>query len=182
MLAILCLVPLPFSKSSWNIWKITVDILLKLAAKSLQSCLKTAAHQAPPSLGFSRQEHWSEKSKWSCSVVSDSLQPHELQPTRYLMLCKWGCSSVVERMLYGASPMAQQVSNLLAVHETQEMPVPSLGGGRSPGGGNGYPLLYSCLEKSCRQRSLAGYMTEWLTLYKAFSGLYLIWSSNYPLR
>ena len=41
-----------------------------------------AAHQAPPSLGFSRQEHWSglsfpfpmhesEKWKWSCSVVSD---------------------------------------------------------------------------------------------------------------
>ena len=42
-----------------------------------------AAHQAPPSLGFSRQEHWSglpfpspmhESEKWkgSCSVVSDS--------------------------------------------------------------------------------------------------------------
>ena len=42
----------------------------------------TAAHQAPQSLGFSRQEHWSglpfpspmhesEKSKWSCSVVSN---------------------------------------------------------------------------------------------------------------
>ena len=34
------------------------------AAKSLQSCLtlcdpKTAAHQAPPSMGFSRQEYWS---------------------------------------------------------------------------------------------------------------------------
>ena len=28
------------------------------AAKLLQSCL-TAAHQAPLSLGFSRQEHWS---------------------------------------------------------------------------------------------------------------------------
>ena len=44
---------------------------------------ETAAHQAPPSLGLSRQEHWSglpfpspmhesEKRKWSCSVVSDS--------------------------------------------------------------------------------------------------------------
>ena len=54
-----------------------------------------AAHQAPPSLGFSRQEHWSglsflspmhesEKWKWSRSVVSDSLQPHGLQPTRFL--------------------------------------------------------------------------------------------------
>ena len=44
---------------------------------------QTAAHQTPPSLGFSRQEYWgelpfpspmheSEKSKWSRSVVSDS--------------------------------------------------------------------------------------------------------------
>ena len=44
---------------------------------------QTAAHQAPPSLGFSRQEHWSglpfpspmhgsEKWKWSRSGVSDS--------------------------------------------------------------------------------------------------------------
>ena len=54
-----------------------------------------AAHQAPPSLGFSRQEHWSglpfpspmhesEKWKWSHSVMSDSLQPNGLQPTRPL--------------------------------------------------------------------------------------------------
>ena len=53
------------------------------------------AHQAPPSLGFSRQEHWggfpfpspmheSEKCKWSRSVVSDSQWPHGLQPTRLL--------------------------------------------------------------------------------------------------
>ena len=45
-----------------------------------------AAHQAPPSLGFSRQERWSrlpfpspmhesEKWKWSCSVVSNSATP-----------------------------------------------------------------------------------------------------------
>ena len=44
---------------------------------------ETATHQAPPSLGFSRQEHWSglpfpspmhesEKWRWSRSVVSDS--------------------------------------------------------------------------------------------------------------
>ena len=54
-----------------------------------------AAHQAPPPLGFSRQEHWSglpfpspmcesEKWKWSCSVVSDSSWPHGLQLTRLL--------------------------------------------------------------------------------------------------
>ena len=54
-----------------------------------------AAHRAPPSLGFSRQEHWSglpfpspihesKKWKWSRSVVSDSSRPHGLQPTRLL--------------------------------------------------------------------------------------------------
>ena len=54
-----------------------------------------AAHQAPQFLGFSRREYWSvlpfpsqmhesEKWKWSRSVVSDSLRPHGLQPSRLL--------------------------------------------------------------------------------------------------
>ena len=70
------------------------------AAKSRQSCptLCDPIDGSPPgslSLGFSRQEHWSglpfpspmhtsEKWKWSRSVVSDSQQPHGLQPTRLL--------------------------------------------------------------------------------------------------
>ena len=52
---------------------------------------ETAAHQASPSLGFSRQEHWSglpfpspmhegEKWKWSRSVVSDSSDPMDCSP------------------------------------------------------------------------------------------------------
>ena len=56
---------------------------------------ETAAHQAPRSLGFSRQEHWSglsfpspmqESEKWkgSRSVMSDSSWPHGLKPTRLL--------------------------------------------------------------------------------------------------
>ena len=64
----------------------------------LCSTPETAAHQAPPSLGFSRQEYWSrlpfpspvhesEKWKWSRSVVSDPQRPHGLQPTRFL--CPW---------------------------------------------------------------------------------------------
>ena len=73
-------------------------ILLLLSRFSrIQLCVtpKTAAHQAPPSLGFSRQEYWSgvpfpspmhesEKWKWSRSVVSNSERPHGLQPTRLL--------------------------------------------------------------------------------------------------
>ena len=70
------------------------------AAKSLQSCPTLcdpidAANHAPPSPGFSRQEHWSglpfpspmhESEKWksSRSVVADFLRPHGLQPTRLL--------------------------------------------------------------------------------------------------
>ena len=61
----------------------------------LSATPQMAAHQAPPSLGFSRQEHWSglsfpspmhesEKWKWSRSVMSDPQQPHGLQPSRLL--------------------------------------------------------------------------------------------------
>ena len=78
----------------------TTELPMLCYAKSLQSCLtlcdpRDGSHQAPPSLGFSRQELWSglpfpspmhesEKWKWSRSVVSDSLRPHGLQPTRLL--------------------------------------------------------------------------------------------------
>ena len=70
-------------------------LLSRFSHVRLWVTLETAAHQALPSLGFSRQEHWSglpfpsamhesEKWKWSCSVVSDSLRPHGLQRTRLL--------------------------------------------------------------------------------------------------
>ena len=82
--------------------KVMTKLLLLLL--SLFSCVRfcatpqMAAHQAPPPLGFSRQEYWSglpfpspmhesEKWKWSRSVVSNSSRPHGLQPTR--LLCPW---------------------------------------------------------------------------------------------
>ena len=65
-------------------WQFTQLLLLLNCFSCVQLCVtpETAAHQAPPSLGFSRQEHWSglpfptpmqesEKWKWSHSVVSD---------------------------------------------------------------------------------------------------------------
>ena len=69
--------------------------LLLLSRFSRVRLCVTAAYQAPPSLGFSRQEHWSglpfpspvhecEKWKWSHSVLSDSWRPHGLQPSRLL--------------------------------------------------------------------------------------------------
>ena len=88
-----------------------------------------AAHQAPLSLGFSRQEHWSgvpllspmhesEKWKWSRSVVSDSKRPHELEPTR--LLRPWdflgkstgvGCHCLL-RMMYSAYKLNKQGDNI----------------------------------------------------------------------
>ena len=76
------------SRLPGEIW-ITSDMQMLLLLLSrfsrvrLCATSKTAAHQAPPSLGFSRQEHWSglpfpspmhksEKWKWSHSVMSDS--------------------------------------------------------------------------------------------------------------
>ena len=68
-------------------------LLSRFSRVRLCATPQTAAHQAPPSLGFSRQEHWSglpfpspihesEKWKWSRLVVSDSWRPHRQQPTR----------------------------------------------------------------------------------------------------
>ena len=77
----------------WN--SLLLLLLSRFSRVRLCATPKTAAHQAPPSLGFSRQEHWSgwpfhspmhesEKWKWSRSVVSDSQRPEALQPTRLL--------------------------------------------------------------------------------------------------
>ena len=76
----------------------SISVLLLLSCFSrVQFCAtpEMAAHQAPPSLGFSRQEHWSwlpfpspmhesERWKWSHWVMSNSQRPHGLQPTRLL--------------------------------------------------------------------------------------------------
>ena len=70
--------------------------LLLLLSHFSRLCDPTAGSPpGSPSLGFSRQEHWSglpfpspmqesEKWKWSHSVVSDSSRPHGLKPTRLL--------------------------------------------------------------------------------------------------
>ena len=73
------------NKHAWSTYYILLLLLLLLSRFSrvrLCATPQTAAHQAPPSLGFSRQKHWSglpfpspmhESEKWKCSrsVVSD---------------------------------------------------------------------------------------------------------------
>ena len=85
---------------------------------------RTAAHQAPPSLGFSRQEHWSglpfpsplyESEKWkgSRSVVSDSSDP---------MDCSLPDSSVhgifqARALEWGAIAFSDVVCNILQMSQ-----------------------------------------------------------------
>ena len=68
-------------------------LLRRFSRVQLCATPETTAHQAPLCLGFSRQKHWSglpfpspmqESEKSSHSVVSDSSQPHGLQPIRLL--------------------------------------------------------------------------------------------------
>ena len=76
---------------SIQIVKLFVLLLLLSHFSHIRLCVTpyTAAHQAPQSLGCSRQEHWSglpfpsqvnesEKWKWSHSVMSDPQRPHRI--------------------------------------------------------------------------------------------------------
>ena len=93
-----------------------------------------AAHQAPPSLGFSRQEHWSglpfpspEHESESESEVTQSCPtqwPHGLQPTR--LLCPWDfpgkSTGVGSHCLLCFIHLATSNVNLhLALHMQKEM-------------------------------------------------------------
>ena len=53
---------------------------------------------------------------------------------------------LISCMLSSGFPDDSVVKNLPAKQETQETQVQSLGLGRSPEGGNGNPLQYSCLK------------------------------------
>ena len=75
--------------SAWK-WKVKLLSRVQLFATPW-----TAPYQAPPTMGFSKQEYWSglpfpspmhesEKWKWSRSVMSNSPLSHGLQPTRLL--------------------------------------------------------------------------------------------------
>ena len=114
--------------NSVHIYHIPLSILLLLLSRfsRVQLCATPwmAAHQAPPSLGFSRQEHWNglpftspmherEKWKWSRSVMSSSWQPHGLQPTR--LLRPWdfpGKSAGVGAITFSADVLDPRYSNI----------------------------------------------------------------------
>ena len=105
-----------------------------------------AAHQAPPSLGFSRQEHWSGLPFPSLSQgIKDQLIRVYLKDIQHhlkLFVFIWLDDSAIVR----ASQVVPVVKNLPAnagdVRDMGSIP----GSERSTGGKNGNPLQYSCLE------------------------------------
>ena len=88
--------------------------------KSLSATPWTAAYQAPPSMGFSRQEYWS-----GVPLPSPS---SELG----IIISKAEVVLVVKNLPANAGD----------VRDAGLTP----GSGRSPGGGNGYPFQYFCLK------------------------------------
>ena len=94
------------------LWCGLIRLLLLSHFSRVRPCAppQTAAHEAPPALRFSRQEHWSglpfpspvresEKGEWSRSVVSDSRRPHGPQPTR--LLRPWDFPGSIRLLLTG---------------------------------------------------------------------------------
>ena len=101
------------------------------AAKSFQSCLTLCdpidpAHQAPPSLGFSRQEHWSglpfpspmheSEAAQSCPTLRDSMDfslpgsfIHGIFQARVL---EWGAIAFSEATVHGVTKESQLSGHL----------------------------------------------------------------------
>ena len=127
------------SRILWFLIFLITSVVLLLSHFShvqLFATLWTVIHQAPLSIGFSRQEYWS---GLPCPSPGDLPVPWGQTHVSYISICQW-CLKKVET---GASLVIQMVMNPLAV---QVVWVRSLGLGGSPGEGNGYSLQYSCLE------------------------------------
>ena len=102
-------------KGEENLYLLLLLLLSLFSRVRLCATPQTAAHQAPPSLGFSRQEHWSglpfpspmhesENWKWSRSVVSDPVDfslpgssSHGIFQARVL---EWGATAFSKTYTY----------------------------------------------------------------------------------
>ena len=96
--------------------------------------LWTVALQAPLSIGFFKQEYWS---GLPCPPPGDLPDPG-IKPASLM-------SPVFAGEFFTTDPLvAQSEESACNAGDLGSIP----GSGRSPGGGNGYPLQYSCLENS----------------------------------
>ena len=88
-----------------------------------------AAHQAPSSMGFSRQEYWS----------GVPLPSPDIYVTMY----------EIDRGFPGSAVVKKPPASTGDTKDSGSIP----GSGESPGEGNGYPYQHSCLENSMDRRA-----------------------------
>ena len=121
----------------------------------LRLCLtatpRTVAHQAPLSMGFSRQEHWSRLPFPPTGDLPNpgmeltSLMSPVLVGEFFTTSTTWGINKgrSFENEFWMDFPGGSEVkSSACNAGDLGSIP----GSGRSPGEGNGNPLQYSCLE------------------------------------
>ena len=96
--------------------------------------LRTVALQAPLSRGFFKQEYWS---GLPCPPPGDLPNPG-IQPASLMSPSFAGKFFITDPLVAQSEESACNAGDLGSI--------PGLG--RSPGGGNGYPFQYSCLENS----------------------------------
>ena len=120
-------------------------MLSRFSRVQLCATPRTAAHQAPLSTGFSRQEHWSGL-------------PF---PSPYIYVY----------ILHSSGFPSSSVGKESAYNSGDPDLIPGLG--RSPGEGNGYPLQYSGLEKStdCTESRLQRIGQDWATFTFTFKSI-----------
>ena len=145
-------------------------------------------------MGFSRQEFWSGLPLPSPVFLTQELNPgvphcrqmlyhlsHLGVPNHLMLLCFWSCWNTMflgipgGPVVRGASWVELVVKNAAANagHERDSGSIP--GWGRSPGGGHGNPLQYSCLENPTDIRG-----SWWATLHRvAKSQTQLKWLSTH---
>ena len=136
-------------------WKVKVK---SLSHVWLLAIPWAAAHQAPPSMGFSRQEYWSgvplpspfylqvlTKHQHHPGTCQKCKSSGPTPPPLDQKLGRWGPEIPVFISPLEDSLIAQSEENLPASAGDQ-VSIP--GSGRYPGEGNGNPLQYSCLENS----------------------------------
>ena len=139
-----------------NVWKWKVKGKL-LSHAWLLATPWTAAYQAPPSMGFVRQEYWS-------GVLFCLLQNCYLSAKDSMVQTKGSCTTFYHNLLAGGQVLAILFCSFcLYIGKFMGFPCGSTGKeyshnagdpglipglGRSPAEGKGYPLQYSGLENS----------------------------------
>ena len=147
----------------------------------------TAAYQALPSMGFSRQEYWSESPvpslKHTAGLCKERiLQVQELKyldrphptPTPIQRISRRSHHSKKNSSFFPSLILANQITliygflfgfpgnsdgKVSACHVGAPGSIPGLG--RSSGERNGYPFQYSCLENSMDRGAWKGTINPW---------------------